>query len=510
MRHKSMVKKIFTILLLMPILPHVLGPQVTKLVRANTQWTVDDDGPADFTKIQNAINHAISGDTIFVRNGTYYENIVVHKTLSLIGEDRNATIIDGNRTGTVVHVTANDVCFQGFTIQNGGREGHLFDTTGIILFRNTQGAEISDNNVMNCEVGIYFYVSTGNYVHDNHVSNNSFYGILMDYSDWPSNIISNNVVVNCGFGIGLDYSQGHNVSDNAITNCSWYGIYLFWGSDDNMITGNRIFESMMGIYLQNTFGNTLKNNMVLYNTWCGICLDSSDSSDIRGNTVKCNSEGIFLKSNSTANTITSNLIGSNHVGIHLRSSENNVVFHNNFVNNSIMIEGSYSWKNLWDDGYPSGGNYWTDYAGLDECSGVFQNETGSDWIGDTPYVIDENNRDNYPLIDSYVPERQKTRVAYRNLLGRYNEVLSNFNSLNSTCHTLQSNYSKLQGNYTSLQIRYNSLQGLYDSLNSTYTSVMGELNNIRSLMYVFMVITVIFVISTVYLATRTKELKVKT
>jgi len=54
--------------------------------------------------------------------------------------------------------------------------------------------------------------------------------------------------------------------------------------------------------------------------------------------------------------------------------------------------------NIWDDGYPSGGNYWSDYNGTDLFSGSYQNETGSDGIGDTPYVIDENNQDNYPLI----------------------------------------------------------------------------------------------------------------
>ena len=54
--------------------------------------------------------------------------------------------------------------------------------------------------------------------------------------------------------------------------------------------------------------------------------------------------------------------------------------------------------NIWDDDYPSGGNYWSDYTGVDEYSGPYQNETGSDGIGDTPYVIDENNQDNYPFM----------------------------------------------------------------------------------------------------------------
>jgi hypothetical protein len=56
---------------------------------------------------------------------------------------------------------------------------------------------------------------------------------------------------------------------------------------------------------------------------------------------------------------------------------------------------------MWDDGYPSGGNYWSDYSGTDSYRGSHQNETGSDGIGDTPYAIDENNQDKYPFTKSY-------------------------------------------------------------------------------------------------------------
>jgi nitrous oxidase accessory protein NosD len=61
-------------------------------------------------------------------------------------------------------------------------------------------------------------------------------------------------------------------------------------------------------------------------------------------------------------------------------------------------------SNTWDNGYPSGGNYWSDYSGVDEYSGPYQNETGSDGIGDTPYIIDEKNCDRYPLITPFRSE----------------------------------------------------------------------------------------------------------
>ena len=74
-----------------------------------------------------------------------------------------------------------------------------------------------------------------------------------------------------------------------------------------------------------------------------------------------------------------------------------MIFHNNLINNTNQIRLSHS-NETWDDCYPSGGNYWSDYTGIDEYSGLNQDEPGSDGIGDTPYIIDENNQDNYPLM----------------------------------------------------------------------------------------------------------------
>jgi len=110
--------------------------------------------------------------------------------------------------------------------------------------------------------------------------------------------------------------------------------------------------------------------------------------------------GIYL-SYSNNNTLTGNIASNYWAGIWLDSSGNNVLFHNNFFNNTQNTR-SYNSINLWDDGYPSGGNYWSDYNGTDFYSGQYQNETGSDGIGDTPYTIDENNKDMYPLVHPFI------------------------------------------------------------------------------------------------------------
>src|SRR4030043_965503 len=82
-------------------------------------WIVDDDGPADFSTIQEAINGASDGDTIYVRAGVYYEHLsLIKENISLVGENPHTTIIDGNGTGSCISVTRRRVTIGGFTVQN--------------------------------------------------------------------------------------------------------------------------------------------------------------------------------------------------------------------------------------------------------------------------------------------------------------------------------------------------------------------------------------------------------
>jgi hypothetical protein len=117
------------------------------------------------------------------------------------------------------------------------------------------------------------------------------------------------------------------------------------------------------------------------------------------NTVSNNAHyGIRINPWSGNNKISENTIRDNMgTGIDV-GSENNVFFHNNFMDNVIQVSVASGRSNVWDDGYPSGGNYWSDYTGIDLYHGPYQNIPGSDGIGDTPYLIDTNNQDHYPLM----------------------------------------------------------------------------------------------------------------
>jgi parallel beta-helix repeat protein len=108
-----------------------------------------------------------------------------------------------------------------------------------------------------------------------------------------------------------------------------------------------------------------------------------------------NGFGIFLD-DAVNNTIFRNNIAKNYYGV--SQSTGNIIYHNNFINNTQQVLLPESFNTAWDDGYPSGGNYWSDYVGVDVKSGPGQDLPGSDGIGDTPYIIDADNRDRYPLM----------------------------------------------------------------------------------------------------------------
>jgi len=308
--------------------------------------------PDNFTSIQEAINNATEGDAIFVRNGTYYENINVNKTVLLVGANRNTTIIDGNNI-TAVIVSANNVLVANLTIRN----SQDYTMAGVRL---NGGFGTIQNNVFL----------------------NNYHGIMVCSN---SNIVTSNYF-----------------SDN------YLGVSLVWCSN-NVITGNKMHDSKNGGAAIS--GGFMSNNLFscndIVNNYDGLSVGGESSNNVFiGNNIESNDRaGINLYGSD--NTFVRNNISNNWVGISFQmmngiGSSNNTIFHNSIINNSnYQVYIWYYTVNSWDDGYPSGGNYWSDYTGVDLYSGPSQNETGSDGIGDTPYSIYASNRDNYPLTKPY-------------------------------------------------------------------------------------------------------------
>jgi parallel beta-helix repeat protein len=181
------------------------------------------------------------------------------------------------------------------------------------------------------------------------------------------------------------------------------------------------------------------------------------------------------------NSISGNNITANGGGINLEDSSNNTIYHNNFIGNAFQVSSDGS-SNTWDNGYPSGGNYWSDYNGTDLYSGQHQNVTGSDGVGDTPYVIDANNTDDYPLMgvfsDFNVAEGVDVQVVSNSTISDFQfngtALLFDVSGVNGTtgfCNVRVPTVL-LNGTLTvlvnAIQVQYNLLPSLNDNQSYLY------------------------------------------
>jgi len=210
-------------------------------------------------------------------------------------------------------------------------------------------------------------------------------GIQIWVSGFQENVTIKNIeIISFTTGISLTNTGNITVSANTIRNCS------------------------SGIAFGESFNNVISGNVITNNT-NGIGGSTSMDTVISENTITNNTNGILF-SWAQNNTIYLNNVTNNEYGIYMEgwSVYNNTFYHNNFINNTNQVYIEQTNPNTWDNGYPSGGNYWDDFPDLyplvgDIYSGSGQNESGSDGIWDGPYEIDGNNTDNYPLT-TMIPE----------------------------------------------------------------------------------------------------------
>ncbi len=258
---------------------------------------------------------------------------------------------------------------------------------------------IEDSIFNNGCYGVYVISSSHNKILNNSMSSNSDYGIWMGYSGY--NIISNNIVnSNDVYGMYLKKLSYSKISNNIVNSNKKCGIYLR-NSRYNVISNNNASNNHnhywgYGIQLKNSRYNVISNNNAFNNTM-GILLEYLGNNNIFKNNASNNWAGIWLR-HSSGNDIFNNDVLNNYYGFFFDSFSNeNKVFHNNIIDN---VNQAKDWgTSQWDDRYPSGGNYWSDYTGVDEKSGPNQDQPGSDGIGDTPYNISGGtNKDHYPLM----------------------------------------------------------------------------------------------------------------
>lgn len=297
---------------------------------------VGGNGPNNYTKIQDAIDSANDGDTVFVFDdlSPYYENILIDKEINLIGENRITTIIDGNDVDTTVKINSDKVSISKFTIQN-------------CSYWNSGGIRGSTN---------YSTIS------NNYIICNNRSGIVLFYSNY-NQILNNKIDSNRGSGIHLGTCNNNIVSENTIS-ANFNSGFSQYESHNNTISGNYIARNENGINIgKYSKNNTISGNFVLFNEY-GIRFDGADKD----------------------NLISRNSVRWNMYGISLHYSYMNKIEHNNFIRifMNAFFESFYMDENATN--YWSG-NYWNRPRVLPKIIFGIQ-WTGYGWSRDPDLDID--------------------------------------------------------------------------------------------------------------------------
>jgi parallel beta-helix repeat protein len=461
--------------------------------------------PGDYATIQAAINHASSGYTIVVHDGTYVENVVVNKSVSLFGENRERTFIDGNQSNSVVNVTANDVALEGFTIKNSGMNapdsGIYVEGSSRVIIRNNTFTDNSN------AVSLRF--CTDNAVLNNTMFSNDGYGVYLSSS--ANNAVSDNTISSNDLGVFL-FSCSANTLDANVFFDNHYGIFLFQSVGD-VISGNSIYSNDFGIYL---LAST--NNTIFHNNIDDIIQASSDSVNYWNSTGEGNHWRDYL-----GQDFNQDGIGDQPYMIDERNQD------------SCPLIGRFSDFRVTSDGKTHhvstiSNSLISDFEfklGLETGNKIVRfNATGAEnspsfcrigiptellsypyilLVGDeeiAPTVLSSSNETYVRLYIMNIRKNQTIIIISSKALSLYNGLLENFTRLQMNLQNLSAiyesilisytvvlgNYTQLQEDFASMNTTYYALQSsfaemitTYDELASNFSSLRTELNDINTM-----------------------------
>jgi len=363
MKRKCLAVGIILLFVGTGIIPGIAQDIEKPLPTSRGSWLyVGGSGPGNYTRIQDAIDNASDGDTVFVysQGSPYFENLMVNRSISLIGEDKNSTIIDAGNIGNGVILHSDDIVLSGFTFQNANESWEvalvkLFSNDSIISNNIVNGAKPDYSIYVGIEVRGARNLIIENLAYDNWVG--------IDLEQASSNIISNNTIFHSPYGIYASESPYNVITGNTIFDCSTYLVDLEDSSDYCQVTGNRLYEGSAGVWVISTSNISIINN-TMYNLGAGVEIGSSivsgffhnisqnriydcgsgiqmyygTSSIISGNRIwNCTGSGI-IDVDGSYEILSRNIVTSCEIGINIVSPEkDNLVSRNELGGNRIGI-----------------------------------------------------------------------------------------------------------------------------------------------------------------------------
>ena len=350
----------------------------------------------NITVVNNTVNsngegtgiflHRTDGSLVLNNEASWnYLGVYVRDSAAITVASNTASFNRGD--GIAIYTSSAIIAINNTLLWN--EEGGLtsYESTGSSLANNTMvgnGITVSGINVMHW---ITHDIETSNTVNGKpvHYWNGVIGGTIppgagqVILADSRDVVIEDQNVSMSSRGIQVGFSSNITVANVTSSQNVEVGMLLYSTQSSSVSDCNTSDNSYYGIYLYYSDGNLVVNNSLARNNQTGLRLMSFSEDNIVSNNV-------FLRNGDWGAVYVSSF------------TYNNRFYHNNFIESRRNHVFSRSDANDWDDGYPSGGNYWSDYAGTDQKSGPNQDQPGNDGIGDDPYVINSDNQDNYPLL----------------------------------------------------------------------------------------------------------------
>jgi parallel beta-helix repeat protein len=446
-----------------------------------------DVSPGTTPTIQEAINNASSGDLIFVHEGTYYEDIVINKSVLLVGQDRDLTVISGSgNQSQVIYVMASGVTVKGFTVRSARA---LY---GIIV--GSVGNVILHNRVEDSYYGLMMSSSNNNVVSDNIISDN-INGLTLFFSS--NNAYSDNVVSNNDVGVGLYFSNNNLFSANTVVGNN-EGITLSSSGGHNVFYHNN-FNNTVQLLSDSTNSTNVWSQNKEGNYWSEYTGQDSDNDGIGDSPYVTDTDnrdsyplmGAFhdLKVVLKSQTYFANLICNSTVS-DLRFEVGEETGNKIVIFNAAGEEGTVGFCRIMIP---------VSLMGL-----PFIVLSGEGEI--TPTLLNVSNETSVYLYFTWDHSNQTISIVSSKILQLYSELLDKYAKLQGDLTSLNETYNSFLENYRVLLDSLGELQSKYLALNASYYEHLSDysrnVENIQNLLYVFAATTATFLVTTIYLSKR--------